>query len=326
MVVRLIRIPDSHSKRPREELTPEKPHRDSRQARLTFGGQRSAATLSSFDVATDLFAFIPLESGEAMSRSLVRQIGLAAGALATIVTTVSVVRPVYAGRTPVVSRLLAESWRDSAHARAPWIVDTTDAVLATPQFEADQRAFAEDLLATGQVDETRAAELASFAVREAYLRRVPPALVFGVMLTENRSLKSTARSNVGAVGLMQIHAPAWKRSLGKLFGTNLRDDETNLRYGVFILSHYLRRARDPMGSGEAWRYGLLRYNGCVRGTNTPSCHGYPDIVRARVEEYARALCADGDFDSCVRQPLHLTLREDAENADQSLRAPAAITR
>ncbi len=261
-----------------------------------------------------------------MSRSLVRQIGLAAGALATIVATASLVRPVYAGRTPVVGRLLAESWRDSAYARAPWIVDTTDAVLATPQFEADQRAFAEDLLATGQVDAERAAELASFAVREAYLRRVPPALVFGVMLTENRSLKSTARSNVGAVGLMQIHAPAWKRSLGKLFGTNLRDDETNLRYGVFILSHYLRRARDPMGSGEAWRYGLLRYNGCVRGTNTPSCHGYPDIVRARVEEHARALCGDGDFDSCVRQPLHLTLREDAENADQSLTASSAITR
>jgi hypothetical protein len=202
--------------------------------------------------------------------------------------------------------------------RAPWIQDTSSAALATDQFEADRRAFAEDLLATGAVDALRADELASFAVREAYVRRVPPALVLGVMLTENRGLASTAQSNVGAVGLMQIHAPAWKRSLGRLFGTNLRDDETNLRYGVFILSHYLRRARDPMGRGEAWRHGLLRYNGCVRGTNTADCHRYPDIVRARVEQYARALCGDLGFDACVRRPVVLSLREDAENVEQGL--------
>jgi hypothetical protein len=212
-----------------------------------------------------------------------------------------------------VGRLLAESWRDSVYERSPWIQDTTTAAMSTTQFEADRQAFARDLLATGAVNEERADELASYAVREAYTRRVPPALVLGVMLTENRGLASSARSNVGAVGLMQIHAPAWKRSLGKLFGTNLRDDETNLRYGVFILSHYLRRARDPMGAGESWRNGLLRYNGCVRGTNTANCHSYPDVVRARVEEHARALCADQGFDACVKRPLVLTLREDAEN-------------
>jgi hypothetical protein len=259
-----------------------------------------------------------------MSRSLVRQIALAAAALATIVATVTTVRPVYADRQPVVGRLLAQSWRDTVYERSPWIQDTTAAALATAQFQADQAAFAEDLLATGQVDEERADELAAFAVREAYVRRVPPALVLGVMLTENRGLASTARSNVGAVGLMQIHAPAWKRSLGKLLGTNLRDDETNLRYGVFILSHYLRRARDPMGGGEAWRHGLLRYNGCVRGTNTPNCHRYPDIVKARVEEHARALCGDLGFDSCVKRPLVLTLREDAENVDQELRSAGPL--
>lgn len=253
-----------------------------------------------------------------MSRSLVRQIALAAASLAAIVATVTTVRPVYANRQPVVGRLLAQSWRDSVYARAPWIQDTTNAAMATAQFQADQRAFAEDLLATGAVNEERADELASFAVREAYVRRVPPALILGVMLTENRGLASTARSNVGAVGLMQIHAPAWKQSLGKLFGTNLRDDETNLRYGVFILAHYLRRARDPMGGGEAWRSGLLRYNGCVRGTNTPNCQRYPDVVRARVEQHARALCGGLGFDACVKRPVFLTLREDAENAAQGL--------
>ncbi len=253
-----------------------------------------------------------------MSRSLVRQIALAAGALATIVATVTTVRPVYANRQPVIGRLLSQSWRDSTYRRSPWIQDTPAAALATTQFQDDQRAFAADLMATGQVDAERAQGLASVAVREAYVRRVPPALVLGVMLTENRTLASTARSNVGAVGLMQIHAPAWKGSLGKLFGTNLRDDETNLRYGVFILSHYLQRARDPMGSGEAWRYGLLRYNGCVRGTNTPNCQRYPDIVKARVQEHARALCGSLGFDSCVKRPLVLTLREDVENVAQEL--------
>lgn len=253
-----------------------------------------------------------------MSRSVLGQIALAVGALATIVGTVTTVRPVYANRQPVVGRLLSQSWRDSAYRRAPWIQDTTAAALRTPQFQRDQEAFAEDLVATGHVNEERAEELATFAVREAYVRRIPPALVLGVMLTENRTLASTARSNVGAVGLMQIHAPAWKRSLGKLFGTNLRDDETNLRYGVFILSHYLRRARDPMGGGEAWRHGLLRYNGCVRGTNTPDCHRYPEIVKARVEQHAQALCGDLGFDSCVKRPLFLTLREDVENEAQEL--------
>lgn len=259
-----------------------------------------------------------------MPHSLIRQIALAVGALATIVATATVVRPVYANRQPVIARLLAEGWRDSVYQRSPWIQDTTAAALSTEQFEADQRAFAKDLLATGEVDSERADELASFAVREAYVRRVPPALVLGVMLTENRGLASTARSNVGAVGLMQIHAPTWKRSLGKLFGTNLRDDETNLRYGVFILSHYLQRARDPMGGGEAWRHGLLRYNGCVRGTNTPNCQRYPDIVKARVEEHARALCGDLGFESCVKRPLLLTLREDAENVDQTLRGAGPL--
>jgi Transglycosylase SLT domain len=262
-----------------------------------------------------------------MTRSLVRQIALATGSLATIVATVSTVRPVYANRQPVVSRLLSQGWRDSVYQRSPWIQDTTAAALATVQFQTDQRAFAVDLLATGQVDEARADELASFAVREAYVRRVPPALVLGVMLTENHTLASTARSNVGAVGLMQIHGPAWKRSLGKLFGTNLRDDETNLRYGVFILSHYLRRARDPMGAGEAWRHGLLRYNGCVTGTNTPNCHRYPDLVKARVEKHARALCGDLGFEACVKRAVVLTSREDVENeAQELLGAGPTVTR
>jgi hypothetical protein len=55
------------------------------------------------------------------------------------------------------------------------------------QFEADRLAFLADLVATGYVTPARADSLATFAVREAYRKRVPPALVFGVLLTENRT-------------------------------------------------------------------------------------------------------------------------------------------
>ena len=48
-----------------------------------------------------------------------------------------------------------------------------------------------DLLRTGKVDEPRAWSLADVAVSEAYRRRLPPALVLGVMLTENDELEST---------------------------------------------------------------------------------------------------------------------------------------
>src|SRR4029079_18106376 len=92
---------------------------------------------------------------------------------------------------------------------------------------------------TGRLDAARADTLATVAGRAADIRRLPPALVFGVLLTENATFKSRARSNVGAVGLMQVYPKIWVPTLGKFFGRDLRDDETNLRYGVHILSHYV---------------------------------------------------------------------------------------
>jgi soluble lytic murein transglycosylase-like protein len=243
-----------------------------------------------------------------MARSLFGQLALAGASVAAIVVASQLVQPVYVGRATVVQRLAEVTWRDSAAARAPWAVAGPDAAMRTAQFEQDRRAFAEDLLRTGRLDAGRADSIATFAVREAYRKKVPPALVFGVMLAENTTFKSSARSNVGAVGLMQIYPKVWVPTLGKLFGRDLRDDETNLRYGVHILSHYVYRAgakdADPAG---AVRTGLLRYNGCVRGTNTKGCHRYPDKVMANVERYARAQCGVADFATCVGQPLRMTL-------------------
>lgn len=248
-----------------------------------------------------------------MVNAIAKRFALAAGAAASIVFTATHVRPVYAGRAPVVRRLVGEAWRDAATdslaRRAPWAIASVDEALDTPQFEADRRAFAKDLFATGNVSAARADSLATFAVRESYERRVPPALVFGVMLVENRDMKSAARSNVGAVGLMQIYPRAWLRTLSPRFGSNLRDDQTNLRYGVFILSHLVYKS-DVWGvdPDSTLRKGLLRYNGCVRGTNTRNCHRYPDVVRRNIEQHALAQCGRGGYDRCVAEPLRLSMR------------------
>ena len=43
------------------------------------------------------------------------------------------------------------------------------------------------------------------------------------------------------------------------------------------------RGEDVVVLDAAWRKALLGYNGCVRGTNTRECFGYPEVVRRRVE-------------------------------------------
>jgi soluble lytic murein transglycosylase-like protein len=246
--------------------------------------------------------------------SWLKQIALGLGALATVIFTAQHIRPVYAGRAPVVKELLEpRALVDSALARAPWATAAGDIALLSPQFEIDRRAFMEDLMRTVEITAGRADSVATFAVREAYRRRIPPALVFGVLMVENHDLRSTARSNAGAVGLMQIDASTWVSSLGKRFGTNLRDDETNLQYGVFILSHLLYDSdvdgvpADSANVHGSLRRGLLRYNGCVRGTNTKNCFRYPEIVRTRIDTLAISQCGWRGYERCVAEPLKYAL-------------------
>jgi len=246
-------------------------------------------------------------------RPVFRQLLLAVIALATIDFAAGGISPVFRGQEPLAERLFAHSgWRDSILANAPWIHADSAAATGSPQFEADRQAFAEDLMRTGFVTEERADSLADAAVREAYVRKIPPALVLGVMLTENDILKSSARSKVGAIGLMQVHPRPW-RSLRDRFGANLRDDRTNLKYGVFILSYGLKKPRAGVDANDQWRVGLLRYNGCVLGTNTRDCHSYPDKVRESVERVAQSTCKGAGFGRCVAQPLMLSARRDAED-------------
>ena len=109
-------------------------------------------------------------------------------------------------------------------------------------------------------------------VREARRQQVPPSLIAAVLVTENTTLKPEAKSSVGALGLMQVmpmHAGA------ALCGSSdLTDVDSNICHGTLILARNLRRT-------PTTRAALLRYNGCVRGTNTPDCHRYPTKVLAR---------------------------------------------
>ncbi|HEY4304328.1 MAG TPA: transglycosylase SLT domain-containing protein [Gemmatimonadaceae bacterium] len=215
-------------------------------------------------------------------------------------------------REPLAAQLVEHRYVDPSKDRAVWLTGSAEAALATPQFLLDRELFTMDLLRTGKLNQKRARSLADVAVREAYTRKVPPALVLGVMLTENDELKSSAQSNVGAVGLMQVHPRPW-RDLSRKFGSNVRTDSTNLKYGIFILGWVAEKAASLVDDQDAaWRKALLRYNGCVRGTNTRGCGAYPDVVRREVERSARSTCRGADFDHCVAEPMWMARRDVAD--------------
>jgi soluble lytic murein transglycosylase-like protein len=106
-------------------------------------------------------------------------------------------------------------------------------------------------------------------VEHSYRRNLDPATVVAVMLVESGG-RPRVTSPVGARGLMQV-MPLWAGHWRNC-GSDLYDIEANLCNGTEILSFYYRR-----NNGDE-RRALLGYNGCIRGTNTPNCHTYPDKV------------------------------------------------
>jgi soluble lytic murein transglycosylase-like protein len=131
-------------------------------------------------------------------------------------------------------------------------------------------------------DRTLVRRISRAVVREARRQQVPPSLIAAVLVTENTTLKPQALSSVGAVGLMQvmpIHAGA------ALCGSSdLTDVDSNICHGTLILARNLRRTQTTTAA-------LLRYNGCVRGTNTPDCHRYPSKVLARAGKVRQQILA-----------------------------------
>ncbi|MFW6201943.1 MAG: transglycosylase SLT domain-containing protein [Gemmatimonadota bacterium] len=118
-----------------------------------------------------------------------------------------------------------------------------------------------------------ARRIAVALVRHANAVGLEPRLLLAVLLVENPAIDPTARSSVGAIGLMQVmphHRGNWAPC-----APDLEDVEANICHGARIFAHYFHET-----GGDVER-ALLRYNGCVRGTNTPDCHRYPYHVYAR---------------------------------------------
>ena len=235
---------------------------------------------------------------------VLRAVGLVVVLVAVIVYTVANTRPIYS-----TGGTLGDELRKHAPGMAGVIApnDSThvDQLMATAKFQAEKRNFFKDVMRLKQVDSARADSIAQFAVREAYVRGISPAIIFGVMLTENARFISKATSNVGAVGLMQVYPKVWlTKEMSALFGKDIATDSTNVKYGVFILSQYFRpRTKSGQTTDRDWQTALLRYNGCVKGTNTPRCHTYPDKVQRFVEGSAKSICDGRGFYECIAKPF-----------------------
>lgn len=125
-------------------------------------------------------------------------------------------------------------------------------------------------------DRELARRIALALVREGEDAGIDPRVLVSVLLVENPWLDPDARSFVGAHGLMQVmpfHAGEWGCA-----SDDLSDLDTNICHGARIFARYFQET-----DGDVDR-ALLRYNGCVRGTNTPNCHTYPQHVYARAGE------------------------------------------
>lgn len=114
-------------------------------------------------------------------------------------------------------------------------------------------------------------EIVLHSFRYANENDIPFSLFLSILFVESR-FQPRARSFVGATGVAQV-MPLHRGKWG--CGNDLWDLQTNICSGARILGSYYRDQRGD------WNKALLRYNGCVRGTNTPNCHQYPNWIFMR---------------------------------------------
>jgi len=165
-------------------------------------------------------------------------------------------------------------------ARLPTLVDSLRAETALPA--AEVRRPIERYLGRFSDDRLLVRRISGAVLRESRRQEVPPSLIVAVLLTENTTLRPEAESSVGARGLMQVmpfHAGARLCN-----SADLVDVDSNICHGTLILARNLRATSTSVAA-------LLRYNGCVRGTNTPDCHRYPGRVLARAGRIRREILA-----------------------------------
>lgn len=188
--------------------------------------------------------------------------------------------------TPPRHASLPELLRDLLSAKpapAPSLADSLAAEAALP--DSLLHAPLEQYFSRFTSDRRMARRVTKAVVRYAREHDVAPSLVAAVLVTENRTLKPRAASSVGAQGLMQVmpmHA-----GMKGCPSRDLVNVENNICHGTRILRTVLDRAQTTRGA-------LLRYNGCVAGTNTPDCWTYPRQVLTRASMVRRRIIADTD--------------------------------
>ncbi len=113
-----------------------------------------------------------------------------------------------------------------------------------------------------------AEQAAAALLTEAARLKLSPSLLGAVLLIENAPMDPAAVSSQGALGLMQV-MPMHRGNYG--CSPDLVNIVDNICHGARILKHMVRRTKSiPLA--------LKRYNGCVRGRNTPRCYRYPNRV------------------------------------------------
>jgi hypothetical protein len=134
-------------------------------------------------------------------------------------------------------------------------------------------------------DTMLAQRIAGAIIVEGGKKNLNPALLVGVLLTEDAALDPRAKSSVGARGLMQVmpfHAGKWKGCTS----ADLFSIDSNICHGTSILADLIKRSPNVERA-------LQRYNGCVRGTNTPNCHTYSGKVLRFAEQAATQMLSFG---------------------------------
>ena len=126
--------------------------------------------------------------------------------------------------------------------------------------------------------------IAAAVVYEAGRARINPSVLAAVLLIENARFDTSAVSTEGAIGLMQVmpmHVGNYRCLSGDLLNA-----EANICHGARLLHNHLRRSKSI-------ELALRRYNGCVRGRNTPRCQRYPGRVMRTASRIRREILTAG---------------------------------
>jgi soluble lytic murein transglycosylase-like protein len=215
-------------------------------------------------------------------RTVTRLGELSAAMLVGVLLTSGAAEPV--ATEPTAPELIETASVDSFALAAPGeLMTPRDSMEAERELpSAAMRRPLETYLGRYSDDRVLVRRISRAVLREANRQQVPPSLITAVLLTENTTLKPEAASSVGAQGLMQVmpfHAGA------RLCNSDdLVDVDSNICHGTLILARNLQATSTPTAA-------LLRYNGCVRGTNTPNCGRYPSIVLARASRVRHEILA-----------------------------------